>query len=227
MKKSLAEHIYETLRKDIVELRIKPGEKLSEAQLAKRFNVSRAPIRDVIQKLQQEEFVLVKPQIGTIIMPISFKKARDILEIRLLLEPYAAEVAARYVTDEDLDLLKFNLEQLARKQDSSEEKREKLFATDSLLHQTIWRLCGNREIYNIIYNYRDEIQRIRLSTLELAQRLVPTEKEMWQIYEALKRRDAQHARETMYTHLLNIEKAIESIADEKEQSKEEKGENER
>jgi DNA-binding GntR family transcriptional regulator len=216
MKKTLADHIYDTLRKDIIELRIKPGEKLSEAQLAKRFNVSRAPIRGVIQKLQQEEFVLVKPQIGTIIMPISFKKARDILEVRLLLEPYAAEIAARNVTDDDLEVLKFNLERLAKKQDDLEAQREKLFAADSLLHQTIWRLSGNKEIYTIINTYRDEIQRIRLATLELADRFIPSEKEMWQIYEALAQRDPERAREVMYVHLSNIKSALESIAEKRE-----------
>ncbi len=210
MRKTLADEIYEVVKQDIIELRIKPGEKISEAKLAQRYNVSRAPIRNVIQKLQQEEFVLVKPQVGTIIMPISLKKAQDILQIRLLLETHAAEKAAERVTDRELEQLEASFQRLKRRQKDSEEKRKELFATDSLLHQIIWMLSGNREIFTIINNYRDETNRIRLSTLELANRLVPSEEEMRAIYQALKNRNPQKAREAMRMHISNIMKAIES-----------------
>ena len=210
MRKTLSEEIYEVVKQDIIELRIKPGEKISEAKLAQRYNVSRAPIRNVIQKLQQEEFVLVKPQVGTIIMPISLKKAQDILQIRLLLETHAAETAAARVTDRDLEQLEASFQRLRKRQKDSEEKRKELFATDSLLHQIIWMLSGNREIFTIINNYRDETNRIRLSTLELANRLVPSEEEMKAIYRALKNRNPQEAREAMRVHIGNIMEAIES-----------------
>ena len=206
MAETLTERVYRMLREDIVNLRMKPGDKISEVKLTEIYNVSRGPIRNAVQKLQQENLVVVKPQVGTIITPISFEKAGDILEIRLLLEPHAAEIAAKHIQEEDIEFLEKKFEEL-----NSSEDREKLFETDIALHQTIWRLCGNKEISNIINGYRDEIQRIRLSTIDLANRLVPTVTEMKKIFEALKARNPEGARESMYAHILNIKNAIEAV----------------
>ena len=206
MAETLTERVYRMLREDIVNLRMKPGDKISEVKLAEIYNVSRGPIRNAVQKLQQENLVVVKPQVGTIITPISFEKAGDILEIRLLLEPHAAEIAAKHIQEEDIEFLEKKFEEL-----NSSEDREKLFETDIALHHTIWRLCGNKEIPNIINGYRDEIQRIRLSTIDLANRLVPTVTEMKKIFEALKARNPEGARESMYAHILNIKNAIETV----------------
>jgi DNA-binding GntR family transcriptional regulator len=54
MAETLTERVYRVLREDIVNLRMKPGDKISEVKLAEIYNVSRGPIRNVIQKLQQE-----------------------------------------------------------------------------------------------------------------------------------------------------------------------------
>ncbi len=103
--RTLTDHIYESLRDDILELRLRPGEKLSEVKLAERYGVSRAPIRNVIARLEQAKLVVVRPQIGTLISPISFEKLLDILEVRLLLEPQAAAAAAERIDAGDLELL--------------------------------------------------------------------------------------------------------------------------
>ncbi len=208
--RNLAANIYQTLRKEILELKIEPGEKISEVQLAKKFKVSRAPVRDALNRLQQEKFVMVKPQVGTMVLPVSLGKARDILQVRLLLEPFAAEGAALNVTDEDIDLLEYHFAKLARLKDI-EEKKKKLYETDAILHGIIWERCGNGEIKDILDNYRGEIQRIRLSNAELGGRLTPSEREMRRIYGALVRRDPKGTREAIIIHLKNIQKAVEAI----------------
>ena len=196
------------MRDDIIHHRIKPGEKLSEAKLAAEYKVSRGPVRNVIQKLAQDELVEIKPQIGTIVMPISWQKAKDILQVRLLLEAFAAEEAAKKAQPEDLVELEAKLEELENMPGDSEKKKADLFATDNLLHQTIWKLCGNREIAHIITNYKDEVQRIRLSTLELANRFTPSEHEMRLIFETLRDQDPAAARQAMSVHIENITRAM-------------------
>jgi len=209
-RKTIIDSIYEALRSDINTLKLKPGEKISEARMAERYNVSRAPVRDAIRRLQQDKLVLVKPQIGTIVAPVSLEKARDICQIRLLLEPYAAEVAAERITDDDILILDKQFTLLASY--NNEEIKEKcIYETDSILHRMIWRLCGNNEIYQIIDSYQDEIHRIRQSTLKLANRAVPTEEEMRGIYKALQHKDPLASREVMYDHILNLKTAVEEV----------------
>ena len=174
-RKTTNDLIYEAMRADINSLKLKPGEKISEARMAKKYNVSRAPVRDAIRRLQQDKLVLVKPQIGTIVAPVSLEKARDICQVRLLLEPYAAEIAAKRITDEDIEKLDKQFALLSSLDNKWEVKEKCIYETDSILHQMIWRLCGNKEIYQIIDGYQDEVHRIRQSTLKLANRAVPSE----------------------------------------------------
>jgi DNA-binding GntR family transcriptional regulator len=210
-RKTTIDYIYDSLRSDIIELRIKPGEKISEAQMAAKYNVSRAPVRAAIRMLRQDQLVLVKPQIGTIISPISLEKAKDICQVRLLLEPYAAALAAERIGDEDLQLLTEQFEKLADVAGKPKLKEERIFETDDVLHRTIWRLCGNTEIFHIIDRYHDEIHRIRLATLKLANRTIPTEEEMRTIHKALRERNPVASRDAMFTHILNLKTAVEEV----------------
>lgn len=208
---TIGDQIYKVLRREIIEMRIKPGEKLSEAQVAERFNVSRSPVRDAIRRLQQEKLVLVKPQIGTIVSQIVPDQAREICEVRLLLEPHAAFVATSRIADTDLALLKVAFDRIQSLADEREEKRLLIVQTDNNLHRTIWLFCNNREIENILDRYLDRMRRIQLATIEIANRLPPSEHEMRQIFEALMARDAERVRDAMYVHIFNIKRAIDEV----------------
>ena len=209
--RNLAEQVYGSLRQDILEARIPPGEKLSEVQLAERFGVSRAPVRDAITRLQQDHLVQVRPQVGTIVSPISEETIMNVLEVRILLEPHAAEKAAAKLTDEDRELLSFHFERLAKLEPDSEDKKRKLYETDALLHNLIWERCGNLEIKSILDRYRGEIQRIRLSNAELGNRLNPSEQEIRAIFDALAREDGPQAAQALKMHLGNIQRAVTTI----------------
>ena len=64
------EDIYQTLEYEIVTLKIKPGETISENQLCKRFGISRTPVRTALQRLAQNGFVQIIPCKGTIVTPL-------------------------------------------------------------------------------------------------------------------------------------------------------------
>lgn len=208
---TIGDQVYKALRCEIIEMRIKPGEKLSEVQVAKRFNVSRAPVRDAIRRLQQEKLVLVKPQVGTIVSQIFPDEATEICAVRLLLEPYATFVATSRISDADRGLLKADFDRMLTLPEGSEERRALVFQADNNLHKTIWLSCNNREIDNILDRYLDRMRRIQLATVTVANRLTPSEHEMRQIFEGLLARDAERARDAMYLHILNIKKAIDEV----------------
>ena len=218
MARTLTDEIYGRLREDILTLKMRPGEKVSEAKLARRYNVSRAPIRHVVQRLQKEDLVIVKPQTGTIIAPISLEKAREILDVRLQLECYAASVAAENITGRDLAELEARFARLDARRIGAEQKAQRLFEVDSYLHQTIWRLCGNDEIIRILNMYRDVMQRIRRATLTFANRMVPSIGEMRDILAGLKARNPERTRLAMQRHITNISRSVARVTpDEREQ----------
>lgn len=80
------EDVYQTLENDIVTLKIKPGETISENQLCKRFGISRTPVRAALQRLEQNGFVQIIPCKGTIVTPIDLDIVDQIVYQRTAVE---------------------------------------------------------------------------------------------------------------------------------------------
>lgn len=203
-KKTMADYVYEKLKEAIVFLEYEPGEKLSEIQLSQIYNVSRSPIREALAKLENDGLVIIKPQSGTIISEISFKKAQEMLVVRRLLEPYASKIAATKITDNQLDELQMRLDRLAKMEQNSEEKRKYVTEVDVYLHDTILDACGNEEISKVIKSFRPVILRVNRANLQWRNRLEPVQKEMVAIFQKLRERDAEGAYKVMQDHLSNF-----------------------
>jgi DNA-binding GntR family transcriptional regulator len=90
----LNERAYELIRLDILTFRLKPGEKTSERSLAERYGLGMAPIRAALPRLLQEGFVEKTAERGTFIAPFTLRAVRETYQMRYLLEPAAAELAA-------------------------------------------------------------------------------------------------------------------------------------
>lgn len=78
--------VFEQVRGEILSCALMPGAELREADLAKRFGVSKSPVRDAMQKLEFEGLVEIEPRRGHRVRPISLKDAEDILDLRLILD---------------------------------------------------------------------------------------------------------------------------------------------
>jgi DNA-binding GntR family transcriptional regulator len=90
----LKERAYELMRLDILTFRLKPGEKTSERSLAERYGLGMAPIRAALPRLVQEGFVEKTAERGTFIAPLTLRGIRETYQMRYMLEPAAAELAA-------------------------------------------------------------------------------------------------------------------------------------
>src|ERR1700678_3791131 len=90
----LKERVYELIRLDILTFRLKPGEKTSERLLAARYGMGVSPIRAALPRLVQEGLVEKTAERGTFVAPLTLRAVRDTYQMRYLLEPAAAELAA-------------------------------------------------------------------------------------------------------------------------------------
>jgi DNA-binding GntR family transcriptional regulator len=91
---TLAERAYELIRLDILTFQLRPGEKTSERQLCSRYGLGMAAVRAALPRLVQEGFVEKSAERGTIIAPLTLRGVRDLYQMRYLLEPEAARLAA-------------------------------------------------------------------------------------------------------------------------------------
>lgn len=103
--KLVRNRVYEMVRRDIMNCSIMPGAELREADLATRFGVSKSPVRDAMQKLEQEGLVEIEARRGHRVRPISIGDAEDMLELRLILEAGCVRKVAIIASDEELRAL--------------------------------------------------------------------------------------------------------------------------
>lgn len=89
------DRIFQLIRQDILTCTLSPGEELREAELARRYQVSKTPVRDALQKLELEGLIEIEPRRGHRVRPISMSDAEDILELREILEAAVVEKIAR------------------------------------------------------------------------------------------------------------------------------------
>lgn len=113
-RKSLREHAYDELRARIVGLELKPGARLIERDLADELAVSRIPLREAIQRLQQDGLVVVVPRQGAIVSPFTVDDVRDLFDVRESLEVLAARLAAERADEEGLAALAAQLDTARR-----------------------------------------------------------------------------------------------------------------
>jgi DNA-binding GntR family transcriptional regulator len=108
------------IRDAILDDVFKPGEWLPEVDLAARFKVSRSPVREALQALENEGTVTMEPYKGAIVKPLSPKEALDIAELRLALINLAAKPAHRHLSPADFELAYGLAKQITRSNSAKE-----------------------------------------------------------------------------------------------------------
>ena len=150
----LAEQVYQALKRDILTCTLRPAQPVYEGELAERYGVSKTPIREALNTLRQEGYVQVIPRRGYMISPISVQDVQQVFSLRLLLEPYAAELAAQRVTGEELRQLK----RLAQR--SVSPQRAERSAPDRSFHLAIAEASGNSRLAAFIGRLLEETERL-------------------------------------------------------------------
>jgi DNA-binding GntR family transcriptional regulator len=114
-EKDSGSSIYERLRDDIIHGRVKPNERLKVAELAGRLGTSTNPVREALQQLRGEGFVVMTPNRGARVRPIDEDFVRDICEIEVLIEPALTRWFVGIVTKveiEELERIQAEIEEL-------------------------------------------------------------------------------------------------------------------
>lgn len=197
-RKTLAEEIFDRLYDLILVGDLPLGSELNEVALAQRFEVSRGPIREAIQRLQGLRLVTRERQMRARIIDLSAHDLVEILQLRQAVEGLACRLAANAMSDAELTALTADLE------------RTRKGETDVLdIHYRIARGCGNRRVESLLCEDLYHLLRIyRYRSGSEPGRRPRAFEEHWQIARALAARDGALAESLMRSH---IERATETL----------------
>ena len=95
--------VVKRIREAILDEVFKPGDRLGEAELAEKFEVSRSPVRETLLALEKEGTLIISPYKGAIVKPLSAEEILDIAELRLALISLALKPAYRHLSPADFD----------------------------------------------------------------------------------------------------------------------------
>ena len=185
------EQVLELLRKEIVELRLRPGQRLVERELIDSFGVSRTTIREVLRGLAAEGLVTTIPQKGAIVAVPSAKAAAELYEVRALLEGAAAREFACNASDVQVRALRDALSALERSQDPADPLA--MLEAKNRFYEVLFEGSGNATIRSITEGLRARVAVLRARSLSVPGRPREAIGEIDAIVSAIERRDAEAA----------------------------------
>ncbi len=194
--------IYDSLREEIVSMRLKPGEALPEKELANRFAVSRTPLREAIFQLKREGLVDVIPQSGTYVAAIPLDQLEEATVIRKALEGAAIRHATLKMSKSQQLTLAATVEKM--REAVAADDRERFHAEDESFHQQIAEISGYPGIWRLIVQVKTQMDRFRRITLLLDERMQQVVEEHARILNAMAQGDPELAEKAMSDHLSQI-----------------------
>jgi len=166
MDNSLNQITYDRFKKDILTFTLKPGDTVSAAKIADRYEVSRTPAREALVKLEAEGLVDIIPQSKSVISKIDINKARQEWFIRSSLELGMVDSFFDKLTDADVDKMRFynnRMHELAEYPRDHENSYEYLLA-DNEFHAVTYAVSGEKLAANVIANTMAHYSRLRFLT---------------------------------------------------------------
>lgn len=196
---TLRDMVQDRMREAIISGHFKPGERLVERPLCEQLGVSRTVIRETIRYLEAEGLVEILPGRGPIVALMNRDDARQIYEIRRMLETAAAESCARRMTQDRATKLRTALRMLqAARADSAPGA---LFHASSAFYAEIFDGAGHHIAWEIVQRLNGRISRLRMMTLSSTDRDRPGAVHMQAICEGIVAGDPAAARAAVERHL--------------------------
>lgn len=205
-KRTAADRAYEHIRDKILTLELPQGSAIDETTLIEELQVSRAPIRDALRRLSQENLVVIRPRKGTFVSQITVADFYGLFELRIELEGYAAYLAAERAGDETLAQLAQLLEDA--EQQSHEGSNGMDVEIDRRFHQIVYKASANKYLKQAL----DELLNHSMWLFNLSRtRSASVSEEIPDyraIYESFQERNAARARRWMENHILESRERI-------------------
>ncbi|GFN33481.1 GntR family transcriptional regulator [Paenibacillus xylaniclasticus] len=154
---SLSEHVYITLKRQIMKGELLPGHRMIVLDIAKQFSVSQAPVREALERLKQEGLIVGKMNKGSAVSEITAQEIRDIYELRQMVEGHALRATMRVLEEKDIAYLESIIDGMREAIDKEDPYR--LVEMDMLFHGYFYLRSGNALLYDIWNSIKSKIMR--------------------------------------------------------------------
>jgi DNA-binding GntR family transcriptional regulator len=194
-----SEHVYTRIKDLILSQELKYGQPINETELTNLLGVSRTPVREALKKLEAKKLVEIIPHRGAIVLGINVKDIEEIFVIRQSLEGTCGFLAAKLISDANLDIIE---EQLT---EADNYCASGLFSeaakAGKYIHELIMSIVDNERIIEILSDFNESLIYLDKIAINIDGRVLRSNQEHRMIFEALKRRDSDDVRKCIEKHI--------------------------
>ncbi|WP_256208265.1 GntR family transcriptional regulator [Paenibacillus sp. CF384] len=154
---SISEHVYADLKKAILEGVLQPGARLIVTEIAGKYQISQAPVREALERLKQEGLISGIPNKGSVVAAITAKEIRDIFVLREIIEGFAVRQSMPLLTEEDYDYLHHIIAEM----DIANQQQEmmRILELDMDFHAFFYKRCDNQAVLELWNHMRSKVMR--------------------------------------------------------------------
>ncbi|MDO8359914.1 MAG: GntR family transcriptional regulator [Devosia sp.] len=206
----MSARVFDAVRQAIVQLRFRPGNLLSEADVARQLGVSRQPVREAFIKLAEIGLVEVKPQRGTFVQLISIRQVQNVRFIREAIEVAVVRKAAHEASPTRIDEFRRLLD--AQRAAEARGDHVEFLRLDEAFHQSLAHSVDTDYAWRVLENLKAQMDRVRYLSMPDATPIDVLIGQHGAIIDAIARHAADEAEAAMRTHLSEILTSLPRLA---------------
>lgn len=201
----LSQKVYRIIKRNIIQGKLASDTRLFEEKIAEQMNISRTPVREALRLLSAEGFVKLIPNIGIVVNQVYPQDLLDVLNIRLQLETYAVTLAAQNIKEKDIK----NLETIIQQMEEAVAHKDALTYSNLNFkyHKNVINISKNKKLMEICENLHQQSEHW-IKALGVQERLKLSLQEHIDIYNSLKEKDIDRAKQAMLAHLNSLIKNV-------------------
>jgi DNA-binding GntR family transcriptional regulator len=200
--RSRGDFVYDSLRDAIWEGRFAHGERLREEEIGRALGVSRTPVREALQRLQQRGLLTVGPGRSLIVAQLTKQQVFELYAMREILEGSAARFAAQHANATEIDILYRLQGELAKASDDALV----LVKLNRRFHQAIYEAAHNHYLTQTLETLHDSLALLHSTTFRVPNRRGDSDEEHRSIVAAIERRDPDGAEKAAREHIRQAQK---------------------
>ena len=208
-RRTSADVVFDFLYEEITSLGIMPGTKISEAEMATKFGVSRQPVRDAFSRLDNMNLLLIRPQKATVVKKFSLQTIASARFVRLSVE---LEIATKAARAWDGSLASEFADSLAQQDVALDTGDIDLFhKLDYDFHKLMCHAAGSDFAFDIISEQKAQVDRLCVLSLTAVDGMTQLVADHKRIVDLLGKRDEAGLAEAVRDHLSRLDTTVENI----------------
>lgn len=194
-----ANRAYHAIHKMIVDFQFRPQQRINEVQLARELGLSRTPVREALNRLASEGFLIVKPNLGFFFRALEIDDLLQLFELRTIIETGGLVLACERAQDDDIQAIEefwANAQERYRLHDADE-----ILGLDEEFHIRLMMLTGNDELVRSLEAINARIRFVRRTQISLGKNHPKLVDEHTALLAAVRDRDTARCMKLLRDHV--------------------------